>query len=924
MSYCFQRLTRRPLLGLCFAAALAGFQACSDNYDLDEKGNNPSWLGQSIYSELQNPTSGKLTGTFTNYLRLVDDLGYTETMQRTGSKTVFAANDEAFERFFANNDWNVSKYEDLTTAQKKQLLYASMLDNALLVEMLSNASGDDGVTRGQSMKHQTSANVTDTITHLYGPGDMPVNNSYWASHYATGIDVVTDNTRPMMIHFTQEQMLNNSITTTGENSDFEVITGQPYTDGIAFVFKNGIKAGASDIVCSNGYLNQMENVIVPPGNLGQVIRNAKDTKLFSRMLERFSAPFYDASTTNNYNDLAVLNGWERKDSIFAWRYFSNRSQGADTLNVDPSRTTINADELLTFDPGWNQYYSTYGTSLGDIGAMFVPTDDAIKSYFVSGGGASMIPLYSNLPNTEGNIESNLDSIPKNVIVKFLNNMMKLSFVQTVPSKFNTIMDEASDPIGITLSDIHKATDGTYDVRIANNGVAYILNRVVPPISYNIVSTPALLEPKFSVINWAIQDKTTLNQYYYAYLQASTANYALFLPTNSAFDYYYLDPTSIGTNTNGTAKTQRLLHFFTETGLNGQPTIACYSFNKDASGTIGRDSTRVAVSNVSSQLVDILNYHTVVLSKGERLGSKHYYKTKHGGTIYVTGATVGSKAMSGAQIDNGMEKPTITEVRDFSSTNGMTYVIDRVIQAPQNSVYKTLNEAANQQFSSFLELCDANASSEISSLRQWATGYSVNKIDTVYTVFTSAPGTGYTTIDKVVRFLNSYNYTVYAPNNDAMQIAYNNGLPTWDDVLAVQAQYEGSPEEATGKAKAKKMIDEINRFIRYHVQDNSIYADLEAVETTKYQTACSYNAGVAEGYQTVTVSSDGGGKFTVTDNSNNSQTIQDGGRLLVNKMTRDYIFSGSTISTSSFAAVHEITQPLNYRTGNQRYDVDWNN
>ena len=105
MNYRFSELARKIAMSLCLAALVGGFTACHDDYDLDDPGNYPSWLGQSIYDELKNPNPEHLTGTFTNYLRLIDDLGYTETLEKTGSKTVFPANDEAFARFFANNDW---------------------------------------------------------------------------------------------------------------------------------------------------------------------------------------------------------------------------------------------------------------------------------------------------------------------------------------------------------------------------------------------------------------------------------------------------------------------------------------------------------------------------------------------------------------------------------------------------------------------------------------------------------------------------------------------------------------------------------------------------------------------------------------------------------------------------------------------------
>lgn len=910
-------------MGLCLAAALVGFQACTDSYDLDEEGNTPSWLGQSIYAELQNPSSSKLKGTFSNYLRLVDDLGYAETLSKTGSKTVFAANDSAFARFFASNSWGVKRYEDLSDAQKKMLLYASMLDNALLVEMLSNVEGNDGVSRGMALKHQTSANVTDTITHLYGPADMPVNNSYWASHFANGIDVVMDNTRPMMVHFTNEQMVNNNITTGGSESDFEIITGQPYQEGLAFVFKNGIMAGGNDVTCLNGYINQMQDVVVPPGNLAELLRSSDDTKYFVRMLDRFCAPFYDATTTNNYNDLAQLNGWEKKDSIFAWRYFSNRSQGTNELTVDPNGTTISTDEVLTFDPGWNQYYSNYGTSLADIGAMFVPTDEAMVKYFVgdantTGGGADIIKQYTSLENTEANLASNLDSLPKNVVVKFVNNLMNTSFVSTVPSKFGTIMDEASDPLGLEISDLHKTADGTYDVRIANNGVAYILDRVIPPISYNIVSTPALIEPNFSVINWAIQDKNTLNLTFYAYLQASTANYALFLPTNDAFDKFYVDPGSLISSVSGTSRA-RALHFYV-TERNNRKTMNCSAWNYNPeTGEVGDSISELTLTNVTTQLADILNYHTVVLEQGETFGTNHYYKTKHGGTVYVDNAAKGGHAMSGSQIDNGLVKPTITDVRDYSKTNGMTYIIDRIIQAPQNSVYATLKNASDNRFSEFMNLCEESSSDDVAEMIEWAWGSSAStNAKNRLTVFSSKDGSN-VTLDYFVTFFNTYNYTVYAPNNEAMAEAYGKGLPTWDEVKAVKAQYEGTNSENTGKEQVQSMINEINRFIRYHMQDNSIYAD-NVIEEGEYQTSCTYGANNT--YQKLKVTG-GGGKLTVTDNYGNSQTIDANGTLMVNKMARDYKFGGTTsnrtIETSSFAAVHEISHPLNYRKSTDSYD-----
>ena len=107
----YLNLVRRTCTGFCLAMICGGFTACKDDYDLDDEGNYPSWLGSSIYEALKDPSSlessgqSVLTGTFNNYVRLIDDLGEAETLGKTGSKTIFPANDDAFARFFANNTW---------------------------------------------------------------------------------------------------------------------------------------------------------------------------------------------------------------------------------------------------------------------------------------------------------------------------------------------------------------------------------------------------------------------------------------------------------------------------------------------------------------------------------------------------------------------------------------------------------------------------------------------------------------------------------------------------------------------------------------------------------------------------------------------------------------------------------------------------
>lgn len=896
----------------------AGFMtSCIDKDEPVDSDRKPASLGGSIYEELKNPNQDHLTGTFNTYLRLVDDLNYSSTLSRTGSKTVFPANDEAFKRFFQSNKWGVTSYEELSNSQKKLLLYSSMIDNALLVGMLSNVSGGtDGITAGLGLKHPTSVSVIDSIAHYYDPTQMPANNSWWKKYYKTGIDVVCDNTRPMMVHFTREQMVNNNITTIGDNSDFSILAGEAYDEASkpAYIFNDRIIN--RDVTCMNGYIQQLQDVLLPPGNMAQVLRDENETSIFSRMLDYFAAPYYDAATTNQYNDWAVANNAPLKDSIFQVRYLSSRSQNA-SLVVDPSGNTMGQGRYLAYDPGWNQYYPAHANtssidySITDMGAMFVPCDAAIKKYFLPGGnGAFLIDIYGTKENTEANLLENLDSMyVKNpqVISAFIKNLQKNSFVETVPSKFASIINDASENMGMNLGYLKQNSDGKYDIKIANNGVIYILNDMIAPDEYQAVLAPASSYPDMRIMNWAIQDRKYLGVDFKFYLLAMSANYAFFIPEDEAFNAYYIDPASLGH-----AKPE-VLHFYYNEKKN--PAVRCDRYYYDvASGTLGDRIGEVSdITQRSSQLVDILNYHTVLLESGEEFGHNKYYKTKHGGEICLQGnGQAGSSVVSGAQIDNGAAPSVIKAV--YNEKNGKAFRISNIIQAPQNSVAKTLKN--NDQFSEFYEACSGFSATDI---LKWA-GISdeTNSFGTTeqdqYIIFTSTYGTGKNAIKKAcldenVKMFNTYNYTLYAPDNAAMEEAYANGLPRWSDIQALFEKY-GDEAPDNVRAEVLEQIKAIKEFVRYHFQSISLYAD-KTVEGGTYQTLATNELGLAREIKV----SGGNDKIVVTDGANIQHVVDaNASGKVANAMARDYWFNNSAqsataITTSSFCAVHEISKPF---------------
>jgi hypothetical protein len=421
--------------------------------------------------------------------------------------------------------------------------------------------------------------------------------------------------------------------------------------------------------------------------------------------------------------------------------------------------------------------------------------------------------------------------------------------------------------------------------------------------------------------------------------AMKSNYLYFIPSNEGFQKSFIDPVSLGTST------PRAMEFYTYIDSTGRAPKTAYGAKlhrfDPATGEIASDiyetvldvaklETGATKSAYASQVSDMLNYNTVVLDAGEQIVN-NYYLTKHGGAIKITDFvdagddTYSGIVWGGAQVDNGVEPAKI--MRGWKQANGWAFQIDGLIQPCITSISQVLN-GNKERFQAFLDLCGLF---ENKPLMAWAGISSVAEeegqtapIDR-YIVFSGKEGRA---LDNNVNFLNGYNYTLYAPDNAAMQIAHEQmGLPTYEEINAVyeEATSEDATDaqEAAGKAKAKKMIDAARAFVRYHFQNNSVFAD-NHVKETSYQSLYSSELGIPVNITSKSTE----GILTVTDAANQHIVIDANATdRIVNKMARDYEYdqdkkTATSIAVSSFAVVHQVSTPLCF-SKSKRYDSAWN-
>ena len=557
--------SRRASQLVCLLAACGLMYACKDEFTLDDE--KPSWLNSSIYESLQQ------RGNFQTYLRLLQDKDVnpanarplSEVLSRTGSKTVFVANDEAWEKFFKHNatlpeanPWHyATSYENLSQAQKKLLIHTSMLNNSIVMENLasSEATGNNSPVRGEYMRRYTDVEVTDTITFV--PSDQiprsysPVDKDYWwrfrEENGGNGLYMVADNTPSMMLHFTSEHLTKNTVT----DEDFAIFMGQPRVTSDVHIY--GSKLVEKDGVCENGYVNVTDAPLCPLSSMAEVIRTNGKTNIFSHMLDRYSAPFYDKSLSELYHDLHQ----EFEDSIFVKRYVSDNGYGHIKWAYEPAPlgtldkympykddTSKDIIPSLKFDPAWNGLYDEVRREK-DMASMFIPSDDALWKYFTQGGGLQLIETYGDPNMVYESVEDlykNIDNIPLGTLQSLINIIMIRSFVGSVPSKMTKLRDDAQEQLFYS-EDIEKIDT----CLLASNGAVYIMSDIYGPADYTSVTSPAYISKTNNIIKWAIYDQSYMGLNYYAYLKAMQSEFTFFLPSDSALLYYY-DPTSMKSRT----------------------------------------------------------------------------------------------------------------------------------------------------------------------------------------------------------------------------------------------------------------------------------------------------------------------------------------------------------------------------------------
>lgn len=993
----------------------SGMWSCRPDYDLDKR--FPTELGTSIYQTLKKGFEvGGKKYTFKYYVAIIDSLKYADVLDRTGSKTLFAADDAAFERFLdkcplAGN--RKIEFKDLTQSQMKMIFYGSMLDNVYQVAALGNTSNKN---TGDCMRRVPASGTYDTI-RVMSQAEMP-SGPYWNylkndPSRSAGIAIMQDGSEKPLLLFSHDFLKYNAITP--DDYDFLFNQGKygdkpGRSDNDASI--NGIRIEYQNKKCFNGFIHVMEDVVYLLPSMAEYLASGTDsTFIFSSILDRFSAPYVVRKIGNNVFPSGDLTTYDShvssiksilgsvikstpelvaalsSDTVYTRLYLSMRNQGADTIKLDPFRKEVQRSSLLKFDPGWNAFTSSPYTDLNkDMGVMIVPTDQTLTKWWLQGAGQEMRAKYG-LQKYKGKstdpsawepweVAEDMDSVDINVIVKLVNNGMLSSFVNSVPSKFKNVLNDAQDPM---FDNPAQAKKDISKVVMCCNGAIYLSNFINTPTSYRSVAYPALVNDKLSVVDWAIEDNTLALSYY---LNSMATTYSLFLPEINLSDtlaanselkgkLVWIDPTSYGIKkykevSSNSSKRMVALAFGVGYG-DKKHAIYAYAYNVDDNFNIemaGGQPVKAVNDRITDEawlrnrLGDMLDYHIVignVETDSVNTSDFSYFRTKGGGAVrFKKGSFNPETEFGNMTVQGGWQVETGDEVKiidrfdmvDRARGNGVTYVINKPLQTSRMSVFDILDDSVKYpEFNKFYKLMNSTS------------------------FFSSSSNTHQIGSRNCVDYFSTYNYTIYVPTSASIDTLIKHKKlyePTylknfdneWKGVHDSIDTYYGPDEKASAdSAWQVKMIElsrslrgatasepntasdssfhyktnfsdvkreELKNFIKYHIQDNSLYINAYPGwrpygDFIEYQTA--YMREYDKQYIKLEAKLDQTSLTLRDANGNIRHVVTDrtatGGAPYYNIMCREYEMSKSSytkvndvnIETSSYAVIHLIDEPL---------------
>jgi uncharacterized surface protein with fasciclin (FAS1) repeats len=454
--------------------ALWGMIGCDSK---EEQYKRPEWLEPPIYQQLQEK------GNFTRYLALVDKANYKKTLNGAGYYTVFAPTDDAFDTFFTK--YGYASVDDVDSVMAKKIVTYSLSVSPASFEDIDNYQNAAATATEASKADIAFKRTTYNYKWVYADLDASTGtnkdvidmNAVESEVPVAGGFEETDYNQKNIPFFTSAFMARKGLSAYDYNYFF------PNTELTDFNVVNA-RVTERDLWAENGVIHVVDQVIVPLGNLEELLAETNDCSEFRNILNKYLVSYKMAS------------------SSFKLKYEQATGQSKDIYVKDYPYCSyaLNCENYLRYGGGTQMDAQIDGWTL------FAPSNQAMQEFYTS--------KFFKFGY------KSLDEMPAFVILEFVNAHM---FRTTVwPSKFAT----TTNPYGEEAR--FDATSDVFKREVGSNGLFYGVNKVQNTNAFTTVLGDIILNPNYSLMYQALVTLDPL----VSTLKNPASSYLLFLITNN--------------------------------------------------------------------------------------------------------------------------------------------------------------------------------------------------------------------------------------------------------------------------------------------------------------------------------------------------------------------------------------------------------
>lgn len=862
--------------------------------------NDKVKTGSTLYDNLQ------ALGNYTTYLRLIDSFAGIQRafkneltdyerkyMGSFDTLTVFAPNDEAFDRFFAHNAWTdeqgnaISSYEQLSDSQKLSLIYMSYIPGFVTANSLHASKSVRGYLRLYSYdrqfnlvpyKHTGGTDINTFPPDSYSYIDYAKElNQHIVDGVWIGYGTIGDYTGALAYRGGTMIWNDDYWQYNGLSHDDLVFIGAADTEGSEHITIGNAHITQPNQRCQNGYLHLVDEVVVPQPNLMCALAQARwggKCSLASSLVQRFNYLKYDP-------DYAYY-----KEQIF---------------NDGDSAMTVR-----------NSLLDRVSTTTTQTPAIILPTDEALKAFLL----ATDNPLWQFGINQD-NYYTMLMSLPREVLQSFVKEWFRTSFTDVLPSRYSNMRSAKGHQLlaGVTTPEAYKLA--VQQVITAADGIIVVVDAV--PNAEDLRNELTFVKLAGQVAGAAL---TANDRYEYNTNAAPFStdyqremhnkSFTMFVPADAGLKQYGLvDPISMASNNRTSWRYWSLTPQSISYNGDGQIAVAAkayrYDYNKVRNTETDRPLSAMYSSNANENcangnygptkrqlLTDMLDQHIVLQNLDSMLNTpRHWCLSRSGMPIYMKEHTNTNIVVNGGmQIDlnerDAADKHDCTLQFVGQNSTGTSVVIDRPMQPTSQNVFQRLQ--SNDAFSMFFDCANAlNGAYDLKNqLFDIETSEALNRKYTIFADFSGSYARYGNANTMLVNFFHNFNYTIFVPTNEGMQKAIAEGLPTIESIEQfVEESLDGNgqlPDDKREQAQARYLT--LLNFLKYHFCDKSYFLepDLESGDTEQTTTACID----ASNQQALTADiNSGNGMLMVRDASNRYKAVKPD---LANIIARDAEFN----------------------------------